>query len=178
MEYDEIPVSLYWYARSATGMPLLQYLAYYQVIEFYYPTYSQAEARKRIKNILKDPAFRPDKDADIGKILSLFNYRGRLGDEKTQLKATISECVSIEDLRNFISSDDNRRDFFQSKHKGISTNKILLENENVDLITQVCNRVYDIRCKIVLTKEESHGETLDILLPYSKEAEQLIYDID
>lgn len=39
VEFDEGPISLYWYARSAVGIPLLQFLAFYQVIEYYYPTY-------------------------------------------------------------------------------------------------------------------------------------------
>jgi hypothetical protein len=38
-EYPQQPMSLYWYARSATGMPLLQYLAYYQALEFFFPIY-------------------------------------------------------------------------------------------------------------------------------------------
>jgi hypothetical protein len=38
-------------------MPLLQFLAFYQVIEFYFPTYSQAEAHRKLKAILKDPPF-------------------------------------------------------------------------------------------------------------------------
>ncbi len=177
MEYDDVPASLYWYARSAVGMPLLQYLAYYQVIEFYYPTYSQAEAKKRIKNILKDPSFRADKESDIGKILSLFNYRGKWGDEKAQLRATLTECISNEDLKSFVVDDESRKNLFQNKNKGISNFRIIVDSET-DLITQVCNRVYDIRCKIVHTKEESHGETLEILLPFSKEADQLIYDIE
>ena len=62
-EYDEAPMALYWYARSAVGMPLLQFLAYYQSIEFYFPTYSQAEARRKVRNILKDPSFRANRDA-------------------------------------------------------------------------------------------------------------------
>lgn len=32
--YDPEPMSLYWYGRTAVGMPLLQFLAFYQVIEF------------------------------------------------------------------------------------------------------------------------------------------------
>ena len=52
------------------------------------------------------------------------------------------------------------------------------QNEGSDLITQVCNRVYDIRCKIVHTKEDYQTDSLDILLPFSKEAEQLVYDIE
>jgi len=39
--YDREPLALYFYARSAGGWPLLQYLAYYQVIEFYFIICSQ-----------------------------------------------------------------------------------------------------------------------------------------
>jgi hypothetical protein len=51
-EYDGAPMALYWYARGATSMPLLQYLAYYQAVEYYFPTYAQAEARRRIRGII------------------------------------------------------------------------------------------------------------------------------
>lgn len=64
-EFDQAPLSLYWYGRSAAGMPLLQYLAYYQVIEFYFPIYSQSEAHRKVKAVLRNPAFRGERDADI-----------------------------------------------------------------------------------------------------------------
>jgi hypothetical protein len=48
--YDHEPMSLYWYARQARGVPLLEFLAYYQCIEFYFPTYAEAEAQKRVRN--------------------------------------------------------------------------------------------------------------------------------
>jgi hypothetical protein len=35
--YEKSPSALYWYARSATSMPLLQFLAFYQCIEFFFP---------------------------------------------------------------------------------------------------------------------------------------------
>ena len=52
-QYDAKPMSLYWYASAATEMPLLQYLAYYQVIEFFFPTYSAQEANNIIKKDAK-----------------------------------------------------------------------------------------------------------------------------
>ena len=58
-------MSLYWYGTSARGMPLLQFLAFYQCIEFYFPTYIQAEARRQVRNALKDRTFRVERDADI-----------------------------------------------------------------------------------------------------------------
>lgn len=49
--YDRNPSSLYWYARSASSMPLLQFLAFYQCIEFFFPQYSRQETIAKIKNM-------------------------------------------------------------------------------------------------------------------------------
>src|SRR5690606_16162768 len=77
IELDEGPASLYWYARSGAGMPLLQFLAFYPVIEYYFPAYAQEEPRRRIRAVLKDPTFRIERDADIGRVLSVMAGSGR-----------------------------------------------------------------------------------------------------
>ena len=179
-EYDPAPASLYWYARSAVGMPLLQFLAYYQVIEFYYPTYSQAEARRRLKGILKDPTFRGDRDADIGRVLSAIQITrsGAVGDERSQLKATLSECIDPDALRTFLVSDPQRAEFLSSKAKGLTDHKLPLAATNVDLRNDVAERIYEIRCKIVHTKTDARTSDFELLLPFSKEAEQLHFDIE
>lgn len=179
-EYDEAPISLYWYGTSAMGMPLLQFLAFYQVIEFYFPTYFQAEARRKIRAILKNPTFRNDRDADLGKILSAIQLgrAGSLGDERSQLRATIAECVDPDSLRSFFSDSEERASFFSSKTKGITDHKIPLANSSLDLRNDVADRIYDIRCKIVHTKSDSRNGEIELLLPFSKEAEQLHYDIE
>ena len=179
-EYDSAPISLYWYARSAVGMPLLQFLAFYQVIEYYYPTYSQAEARRKIRGILKDPSFRGDRDADLGRVLSSIHVSrsGAFGDERSQLRATLSECVDPESLREFIEADKARAVFLSSKTKGLCEQKIAIGNPNADLRVEVAERIYEIRCKIVHTKSDAKNGEFELLLPFSKEAEQLSHDID
>lgn len=179
-EYDSAPISLYWYARSANGMPLLQFLAYYQVIEFYYPIYSQAEARRRLKSILKDPTFRGDRDADIGRVLSAIQITrsGTVGDERSQLKATFSECIDPDALRDFLVRDSERAEFLSSKTKGLTDHKLPLSAPNVDLRNDVAERIYEIRCKIVHTKTDARNSDFELLLPFSKEAEQLHFDIE
>lgn len=44
----------------------------------------------------------------------------------------------------------------------------------------IAERIYDIRCKIVHTKDvaESRDQTGNLLLPFSKEAEGLTFDIE
>lgn len=179
-EFDGAPLSLYWYARSAAAMPLFQFLAFYQVIEFYFPIYSKSEAQRKLKAILKDPVFRGDRDADIAKLLTAIQVSrsGAFGDERSQLRATLKECVDIDALRDFLEADAERKDFFLNKAKGIPYHKIPLANPSVDLRDDVAERIYDIRCKIVHTKTESRDGSVELLLPFSKEAEQLSFEIE
>lgn len=179
-EFDEAPISLYWYGRSAYGMPLLQFLAFYQVLEFYYPTYSEAEARRKLKSILKDPVFRGDRDADIGRLLAAIhvNRSGAYGDERSQLRATIMECIEADALRSFLSSDPERLEFYSAKAKTNPYHKIPISTSTADLRGDVAERIYNIRCKIVHTKTDTRDNDLELLLPFSKEAEQLVFDIE
>jgi hypothetical protein len=178
-EYDDAPMSLYWYGRSAVGMPLLQFLAFYQTIEYYFPTYSKAEAQRRARAVLKDPAFRADRDADIGRLLTTMSgFAGGVGEERAQLKATIQECVDARALRQYLESDPERKEFFTTKVEGLTDKRISIGNPNADLRNDVGDRVYDIRCKIVHTKSGSHERDFELLLPFSREAESLYYDVD
>lgn len=172
-EYDEAPISLYWYAKSAYGMPLLQYLAYYQVLEFYFPTFFQKEIGRRLQALLKDPLFRVDRDADITRVLMTVrsSSAGTYGSEREQIKATINECISASELRQFFDADADRSKFFFAKK--LPLNRIHLNTQAPDLRAEVAEMIYEIRCKIVHTKGDEGGDTTDILLPFSKESELL-----
>jgi hypothetical protein len=179
-EYSEAPISLYWYARSASEMPLLQFLAYYQCLEFYLPIYSEVKGIRKVRRILKDPIFRLDRDQDIGKILSAIKTGGYLGygDEKSQLRAVIQECIDTDELRQFLTYFKDREEFYSSKTKGLAVHKIQIQNKSADLRNDVADRIYDIRCKIVHTKSGSKEGEIELLLPFSKEAELLYHDIE
>lgn len=179
-EYYEAPISLYWYARSAVRMPLLQFLAFYQSIEYFFPLYSQEEAKRKIRNILKDESFRTEKDSDIVKILTAIksNSSNTFGDERSQLRATLLECIDPAELRSFLIETEERKEFFSKATKGITKHKIPINNETLDLRNDIAERLYDIRCKIVHTKADGKETEIDILLPFSKEAELLYNDIE
>lgn len=179
-QFDAAPLSLYWYARSAAGMPLLQFLAFYQVVEFYFPIYSQSEAQRKLKAILKDPTFRGDRDTDIARLLAAIHISrsGAFGDERSQLRATLTECTDSDTLRQFIEDDAERKDFFLTKSRSLPYHKILLANPSADIRGDVADRIYDIRCKIVHTKSDARDGNVELLLPFSLEAEQLTHDIE
>lgn len=178
-EYDREAMSLYWYAKSAIGMPLLQFLALYQVLEFYFPIFSEKEAQQRIKNIIKDPRFNPNKDTEISKIISVIKSSKTnkgFGNELDQLKATLSNCIDSSDLLNFIESEEDRKAFYSAKKsKGLSTKRINLDNPQVDLVQEFADRIYEIRCRIVHTK--SDDKNYDLLLPSSPQLKYIEHDI-
>jgi hypothetical protein len=178
MEYDPQPMSLYWYGCSATGMPLLQFLAFYQVIEYYFLTYAMKDAGKRIRNLLKDPSFRIEKDTDIARLVATFrasNVSRSFGNEKTQLRTTIQECLDQQELLTFITSDNDRKTFFESRV--IEAHPITVDNSDRDIRNDVTDRIYDIRCRIVHGKSSEQTE-IEPLLPFSKEAQNLNLDIE
>lgn len=175
--YNPDAMSLYYYALSARGLPLLKFLAFYQTIEFYFPRYSQAEARKRLGSILKSPTFRSYRDDDLDRVLAAIRLGrgGGFGDEKSQLRSVISECVSAEELRTYLTSEPDREEHFL-KSKRYS--KIPIASKNADLRNETADRIYDIRCNIVHTKADSQDGDLPMLLPFSDDAQYLTHDID
>lgn len=178
-EYEGGPMALYWYARSAIGMPLLQFLAYYQAIEFYFPIYSRSEAHRTIGNILKDPSFNPHREPDLSRLLNAIKVTSGpgFGDERSQLRVTLQECLDANALREFLS-EEQRRQFFTGKQKTFSAHKLPVANPTADLRGDVADRIYDIRCMIVHTKSTAGDGEVELLLPFSREAESLGMDIE
>lgn len=177
--YEKTPSALYWYARSATSMPLLQFLAFYQCIEFFFPQFSRLQTIAKIKNVLKDPAFDGAKDSDINIIVNatLEGRRGSLLDERKQLRATLEQCVDAVALLDFLNETEQRKAYYGTHFKKISDKRISLSEDGV-VVEQTCERIYDIRCKVVHTKNLDGGEGDEMILPFSREADLLMDDVD
>lgn len=179
-EYDEEAMSLYWYARTSINLPLLQFLSFYQILEFYFPSFSYTEAQQKIKNLIKNPLFDINKDTDVAQIINIIKIsaKGRsIGDEKTQLKATIHNVIDNESLISFLSENVERKNFFDitQKFKSLAKQKISFANHENDIRADVSNRIYEIRCRIVHTKDE---DDMDLILPFSTDLVHLKYDIE
>lgn len=175
-QYDQVPLSLYWYGRGASRMPLLEYLAYYQVIEYYFPVYSLEQACRKIEIIIKNPSFGVDRDMDKIRNIIRTEKSSGLENEQSQLKATINACIMDEsDLRELISGLHQKGDSPLTMKTSLSQQQLSLHENAPAVQEQVAARIYDIRCKIVHTKKGGKEGEAELLLPYSKEA-GLLYD--
>lgn len=174
LRYGKEPLSLYSYARSAIGMPLLQFLAYYQVLEYYFPRYSQRDLLDRLRNELRDPRFRADDDLHLSRILRISQRSGRgYGDERSQLKSTVRYSTSDEAIAEFLEGNLGLLEYFSRKKPTIPGLLPVSPEKKDELINSVCDRIYKIRCLVVHAKEDGGGSADTLLLPFSREAETI-----
>jgi hypothetical protein len=175
--YAEQPVSLYFYGKSATNMPLLQYLTYYQAIEFFFPSFSNSETLRRLRDKLRDPRFDFEDDANLQELaLIISGHKRGFISEREQLRITIEACTDNEELLSYICDNETREEFFTKNTKIAGTRKISVTDRD-KLIQQVTERIYTIRCRIVHSKEGGDTAQLKALLPVGTEADNLRHDI-
>lgn len=132
---------------------------------------------------MKHPTFSIYDDKSIIRLLSALQA-GRpnaFGDERSQLRATLQSCLVADGVRTFLTSDDQIRSFFSTpaQWKVISEVQIPINKADADLRNDIADRIYDIRCKVVHTKSDApSGSGAEVLLPFSKEADLLSFDIE
>lgn len=178
--YAQEPLALYFYGRSATGMPLLEFLAYYQVLEFYFPGFAQEDVARRVRAQLNDPRFDKNNDSYISRLISISAAAGKTsGPERDQLRTAIRACVDLEAVTAFIHRDDRTQDHFCRKNQSVSgLSPLRPQGGQGDLRDQIADRIYDIRCRVVHTKSDSAESGVELLLPSSHEARALMPDVD
>jgi hypothetical protein len=79
LRYPPQALSLYSYGRSASAMPLLQFLVYYQVLEFFFPVYFRQHLLRRLRQELTDPRFDVTDDAHLARLIATTTSSGGAG---------------------------------------------------------------------------------------------------
>jgi hypothetical protein len=100
-----------------------------------------------------------------------------LPEERKQLGATLKHCIEPALLRDFLNETEERKRYYASEYKRISDKRIAL-SDDPGLVDQTAERIYDIRCKVVHTKNLEGSESGEMILPFSKEADLLTDDVE
>jgi hypothetical protein len=171
-------VALYMYARTIRGYPLLEYLTFYQVIEHCMMAFSNSDVIERIRDRLEDPSFDINDSVGLSQFLASDRRGGRANqNEREQVKLTVQACVPGESIAGFLQSNREVAEFVSNGDRPMGARRVDLKEGPHRLPSQVADRIYDLRCRIVHAK----GDTLDRsdrpLLPTSSEASQLQADL-
>jgi hypothetical protein len=180
VRYQHDAVSLYLHGRSSARLPLSQFLAHYQAIEYHFPMFVRRDLLMRLRNKLRDPGFSPESNEHLHQLIRLMGHMGsgRHPDEWEQLATTLSECVDEVELMDFLKEDELRWKAICDKNTVKGVHVVNEKNQNFTLVRQIAKRIYQIRCRIVHAKEDGGPGALPMLLPTSPEARDLWHDID
>jgi hypothetical protein len=127
--------------------------------------------------------FNPNNELNLSSLLSTIKSKlgkgyGNERSQLNQLKATLKEWINIQHLKSFLNDRIDLIDFYKKDFKKISKHKILTAQPDDDFLNIITERTYDIRCKIVHTKSIEADENMEILLPFSKEAQLMFCDLE
>ncbi len=178
VRYGNDAASLYLYARNLPHqMPLLEYLAYYQVIEHYLPTFTKIAAIVRIRNMLKDPRFDHSDDVAVGRLIEAVLPGGRtMPSEREQVFTTVDACLDNVALADFFEIRPATARALHDKRWITGVRPINPGDSNTGLVKQVSDRIYDLRCRIVHSKE-SFSNGAGPLRPFEPEGIRLRHDL-
>ena len=94
------------------------------------------------------------------------------------MKATINEVLTIDDVSQYFNEKKEVGEIFEKKQKGITDKTINISRKNHDHRPDIAELLYDIRCKIVHTKNETDNSRPEMLLPFSTAEQELWAYID
>jgi hypothetical protein len=178
VKYAKTATTLYAYGRSTTGGPLVRYLAYYQAIEHFLPSFVDREVIERLKAELRDPRFNNDQDQHIMKLVRIAAAKRPAGmAEREQLSVTLERCLEDSDLFAYLDKNNDAKQFIAKKNSLTGVPQVVATNTAASLTNQLAHRIYAIRCRIVHTKDSRSDTFVEPLLPYSGEASRLQHDL-
>ncbi|MFI0144721.1 hypothetical protein [Streptomyces globisporus] len=167
--------TLFGFAASATENPPLAFLTYYQILEHNLASAVKRRALNKMAKELSDPLFNRSSRDDLLRIF-MISERSTHMPEATQLRTLIDECVRPEALAEFFATGD-QLSHFGNKGPIVGVETVNPSNPKVPLASQVADRVYGIRNRIVHAKDDPRYGEAPPLLPEGPEADALWPDI-
>lgn len=175
--YSETGLRYYWHGRQARSIPSMEYLNYYQILEYHFAQYAMSETVAFARRRLKDPRFDSTNEEEltrfVGTIGKQLNSRKH---ELPSLRATLNACVDPGLLAEFIEADDELKAHL-GKSNTIPGTPQVLPRQLDSLLERTAERIYAIRNQLVHAKAENRDQGTFILVPGSDEIQNLAGDI-
>lgn len=177
VRYNHDAASLYLYARTLIQTPLLEYLAYYQVIELHMPMYARSASIQQLRDIIKNPRFDHNDDVALGRVVDMLTRGGRNSpDEKEQVEATLSACLGDVKIETYLTAHPDGAKALADKQRIGGVRWIDPRDRHTPLVAQVSNRIYGLRCRIVHGKDGGDGRG-EPIRPFGRESKLLQHDL-
>lgn len=146
---------------SSSRDPMIQFIGYYHVIEYFFDQVYELDLIKGLKGLNKEPDFSLKRENDLKKIIKLFDGKypdGKAGDERKKLEMILINYVSIDSVVNSIELNNEKLiDYYKDNEVpfsgGLEIN--LKSSDKGEIISNLKNRIYVTRNSLV------HGKSYE-----------------
>jgi hypothetical protein len=162
-------------SRAQRDNPLLAFLSYYQVLEYFLPAAASNNIVEKVRRELRQTSFDREDDRSLRSLVHAVERHAKLP-ESEHLRTLVREYVRFDRLKEFFNADWGR--YFTPKGPILKVQSLDLNGSPRDLANHVADRVYQIRNRIVHAKDDPRFEEARVLLPHSREAHALRPDVE
>lgn len=166
--YDDEMVQYYMAGRSAR-IPKVQYLSYYNVLEFWFDKKYNDEKCQEIQRIVTNPKFNHKNLKNYKKIIDIFRLNKNRASELEMLQSLIEQYIIVCDFKIFLNNNDYYTK--NSAHK-IDDTKFSLADSDALLKKKLSKRIYKVRNAIVHSKESDEEKY------FPQDEKYILYEVD
>ncbi|MDP3066645.1 MAG: hypothetical protein Q8N08_07900 [Methanobacteriaceae archaeon] len=167
--YNREPLYYYHQALSAEN-PVLEFLSYYQVLEYYYKIVADEDLINGTKNIIATPDFSSENAEKLEKLVSFIKGTENRYNEENSLQLVLKKYLDVDELRYDLNNYDV--DFYEHITNGeIEFVEVpqLRELEDAQFKKLLARRIYRIRNALIHSKEGFK----DRYVPFSEHESEL-----
>ncbi|NHO84399.1 hypothetical protein [Micromonospora sp. CMU55-4] len=160
--------------------PVSRYLTYYQSIEYFLPFSDERTSIARLRRDIFSPGFDLGNDTFLLKLVRTVGKQTSKS-ERESFKDLIGLTLTQEKAEALVKIARSRRQDHFTKRGPIAHVGLINTSENAknkDTVSEIAERIYDLRCRIVHSKAAGGSVGADPLFPTDDEASFLTPDIE
>ncbi|MFX1238580.1 MAG: hypothetical protein ACFFAS_01925 [Promethearchaeota archaeon] len=149
--------------------PILEYLTYYQILEYFFIDASHEELYEKLSYKLKDPGFGPEK-ANIAKLVKIMEDHSKKADETGMLTSVLKKFVDFSDLKEFIENyEEEISDKIYTKKNEIFGESVEVDLKEGHIFSNIAKLIKVIRNALVHSSDIREGKKRYV--PFSESTE-------
>ncbi|WP_435588394.1 hypothetical protein [Micromonospora chalcea] len=177
--FNDQAAALFQLASDRFNQTILnRYVLYYQSIEYYLPLHDRRAAIQQIRRALHSPLFSLSDDEDV---LGLVGVLGRQSSksERESFVDLVADSVGSDRIMNWLTQlERSVPEHFSKKGPIKHVTNLSSKDTSRDIVKQVANRIYDIRCRVVHSKAGGGKEGVEAIFPGDHEANAMQPDLE
>lgn len=153
-----------------TDIPILKFLAFYQVLEYFYIKVSDENLYFRLSSILNNPLFNSTSSTSFDKLIQEIHDHKKESDEKRNLNLVLKKYINEDDLIEFLKAyQEFLGEKYCNKQKDIFGEKISLSITPGYVFDNVAKLIKTIRNALVHSSDSYERQERHI--PFSESTE-------